>query len=124
MEGKSIARFCPTCSTYLKYTFKDDDLKLICNNCLYEENASSGINILRVKEEQLTHNLFNPEMIYDKTVMTTKKLNCTNSECPTQNPDNWEKFNPELKMMSFFDVNRNMSVFCEHCKKVYQLVSK
>ncbi len=114
-----IVKFCPKCATLLKYSY-DLKLQMKCYNCTYVEDASEGITVIRSRHDVKT-DAMNTDMIKDMTLMNTKRLRCTNASCPTSDPKNWHKYDPVLKMMSFLDKDRKMSLFCPHCNYVYSL---
>ena len=125
-KKNSVVNFCPKCHTLLTFQYdpptgEDRSLKLKCDNCLEMTDAPKDIRVIRSHQDHKSADL-NPEMFHDKTLMCTKRLRCTNASCNSYDPMNWDKYDPELKMISFNDQDRKMSLLCQHCKSVYSLV--
>lgn len=117
----TILNFCPKCDTLLKFFYEEGKpLMMRCYNCTFTMDAPDKITIIRNRDD-VKINTMNQDMIHDSSLINTKRLRCTCMSCPTADVNTWDKYDPYLKMVSYFDQDRKMNLICPHCNTIYSL---
>ena len=123
-------RFCPECSNnfsnFTNIVEKEKGkpvnyLVYSCQSCLYKEKTAAITNledaILFTKDNlnQTTEREINSDMCLDKSLPRTRKVECPNTECPSN------KGTAEREVVFFHNKDMKLGFSCCLCKSTWRI---
>lgn len=115
-----MVKFCPKCDNLFSHEINEEtsQLNYVCLSCGHKENVVDRcivINELNTKVQDYPLNL---NMIYDNTLLRTKKIPCPNPDCTyvKSQPDD----KPEIIIFQYNPTMLKTAYMCINCRTYWK----
>jgi DNA-directed RNA polymerase subunit M/transcription elongation factor TFIIS len=117
---ESNIAFCPKCETHMVYKGS----LLECLSCSYVEEVKTITKLMSTVYKANASSRIDSSTIYDPCIRRTYKIDCINTECPSNDITQWGKrtndgilIQPDTILVNYHDkVERRNTYICRICK--------
>ena len=115
-----MVKFCPKCNNLFSHEINEETSKLnyVCLTCGNTEEVVDHCIVINELNTKIQDYPLNPNMIYDSTLLRTKKIPCPNPDCTYAKKDKDDK--PEIIIFQYNPTMLKTAYMCTICQTYWK----